>query len=252
MYVFKKISPDSDAVEFDAVATHNNQKKVFFTSAENIFGFLLLLFRKNLGLNQEEMGAVLTHGQKLSKTGYAKLERAETRINIQVLFDLSFLTQINFSHIFTLYNHLLHTVGESKNHVGFFEMCGQYGIGNISAQTTFKKIGSIKSTYSAKFDSYIDVIGKQNIDLINNTINQHLHDEVRKHIKIRAEAIINADKYKDECTIKTNLVDHDALALLKKQYEAEPEWVRKEYTFDRYDELMSMGVNIHTKMTIQF
>lgn len=252
MYVFKKISPDSDAVEFDPVATHKNQKKVFFTSAENIFGFLLLLFRKNLGLNQEEMGAVLTYGQKLSKTGYAKLERAETRINIQVLFDLSFLTQIEFNIILTMYNHLLHAVGKSKSHVGFFEMCGQYGLGNISAQTTFKKIGSIKGTYSAKFDSYIDVIGKQNIDIINNTINHHLHNEVRKHIKIQADAIINADKYRDECTIKTNLVDHEALALLKKQYEAEPEWVRKEYTFDHYDELMSMGVDIHTKMTFQF
>jgi transcriptional regulator with XRE-family HTH domain len=252
MYVFKKISPDSDAVEFDPVATHKNQKKVFFTSAENIFGFLLLLFRKNLGLNQEEMGAVLTYGQKLSKTGYAKLERAETRINIQVLFDLSHLTQINFSHILTMYNHLLHLVGESESTVAFFEMCGHYGIGNVPNQTTFKKTGSNKGVYSAKFDSYIDVIGKKNIDLINNTINHHLNDELRSYIKMQADAIINPEKYRNEYTIKTNLVDDEALALLKKQYEAEPEWVRKEYTFDRYDELMSMGVDIHIKMTFQF
>ncbi|MEG6548151.1 helix-turn-helix transcriptional regulator [Acinetobacter bereziniae] len=254
MHVFKKISPDSDAVEFDAVATHNNQKKIFFTSAEHIFGFLLLLFRKNLGLNQEEMGAVLINGQKLSKTGYAKLERAETRINIQILFDLSCLTQINFSHIFTIYNHLLHTIGESKCEVGFSEMLGHYGIGNISSQTIFKKIGSIKSTYSAKYESYIDVIGQQNIDLINNTINHHINDAVRDHIKRRADAIINANMYRNLNTIQTSLVDHEAVALLKEQYDKEPEWVRKKYSFDRYDELISMGVDLHTTviMNLQY
>ncbi|MGR3979015.1 hypothetical protein FW754_15390 [Acinetobacter sp. 1207_04] len=246
MIVFEKISPDSDAVKFDSTATHNNQKKVFFTSAEHIFGFLLLLFRKNLGLNQQEMGAVLISGQKLSKTGYAKLERAETRINIQTLFDLSCLTQINFSHILTMYNHLLHTVGESKSEVGFSEMLGHYRIGNISSQTTFKKIGSIKSTYSAKYDCYIDVIGQKNIDLINNDINRLINDAVREHIKIRADAIINEDLYRSEYTIQTSLIDHEALALLKVQYDQEPKWVRREYSFERYDELISMGVDIHT------
>lgn len=250
MHIFKRIRPNSDAVEFDTVATHNNQKKAFFTSPELIFGFLLLLFRKNLGLNQEAMGAVLTYGHPYSKTGYAKLERAETRINIQVIFDLSYLTGINFSHILTIYNHLLHTVGESKSTIGFFEMCGQYGIGNIPSYTTYKKIGSVKGTYSAKFDSYIDVIGQENIDLINNTINHHLNDAVRLSIKSHADAIINAEKYKDKYRIKTDLIDHEALALLKEHYDSEPKWVRKEYSFDDYVETKGMGVDIHTTMTM--
>ena len=195
------------------------------------------------------MGAVLKYGQKLSKTGYAKLERAETSINIQIIFDLSYLTQINFSHILTMYNHLIHTIGESESAVGFSEICGLYGIGNIPSRTKLKSTNSIKETYSAKYDSYIDVIGKQNIDLINNTINCYLSSEIRNDIKIRADTILNPENY--ACAIKTNLVDHEALALLKEQYEAEPAWVRREYTFDRYDELMTMGVDIHTQMFIK-
>ena len=66
---------------------------------------------------------------------------------------------------------------------------------------------------------------------------------------IEITTILNPENY--ECAIKTNLVDHEALALLKEQYEAEPAWVRREYTFDRYDELMTMGVDIHTQMFIK-
>ncbi|HDZ1840716.1 TPA: hypothetical protein RRZ02_001179, partial [Acinetobacter baumannii] len=66
------------------------QKKIFVTSPEEIFGYLLYLFRKNLDLTQEQMGAVLKYEAKsssYSKTGYAKLERAETGINLQIIFD---------------------------------------------------------------------------------------------------------------------------------------------------------------------
>lgn len=250
MLVFNKISPDTDAIEFDEIATHNSQKNTFFTSAEQIFGFLLLLFRKNLGLNQEEMGAVLIHDQKLSKTGYAKLERAETRINFQILFELSYLTQINFSHIFTMYNHLLHTLGESKSEVGFSEVLGHYFVGNISGVCTFENIGTIKETYSAKYERYVDIIGQKNIDLINSTINFHLNDVIREQIKLRADSIVNRHKYKDNLNkIQTGLIDHEALALLKKQYDKEPASIRKKYTFEEYDEMVSMGVNL--KATVQ-
>lgn len=250
MIIFKKVRKDSDAIWFDAKQTHIEQKKAFFTSAEEIFGYMLLLFRLNIGLNQEQMGAVLISNKPMSKSGYAKIERAENSVNIQILFDLSFLTGINFSRILTIYNELVHTIATAKNDVIIFnEMCGHYGLGNNGGYVEFKETGSIKETYKAKVKSYNDVIGESTLKLINNTINKHLPPEIKESIKFRADCIINSKKYPDTSnTIKTGLIDKEALKKLEKQYAAEPEWVRKEYSFDKYDQLLSMGVDIHKRI----
>lgn len=195
MLIINKVSEDSDAVMFDYDATHQSQKRAFVTSPEDIFAFLLILFRKNLGLTQEQMGAVLTHKKPYSKTGYAKLERAETSINIQIIFDLSYLTGINFSSILTMYNHLLHVIANSKDEVIFHKMCGHYGLGNSGGYMTFKNIGTIKETYATKLKNYIDIVGQTNIDLINNTINENMIEEMKGAIKFRAECIVNSMKY---------------------------------------------------------
>lgn len=251
MIVINK-SKDSEAIFFDEHKTHLEQKKSFFTSAEEIFGYMLLLFRLNLGLNQEQMGAVLIYNKPMSKSGYAKIERAENSINIQILFDLSFLTGIDFSHILTIYNELVHRIANAKNDVVIFnEMCGHYGLGKNSGYIEFKKIGLIKETYKAKIKNYNDVVGESTLNLVNNTINKYLILERKEHIKFRADCIINSKKFPNTSnTISTNLIDKEALAKLKKQYAAEPEWVKKEYSFDKYDQLLSMGVDIHTKIVI--
>ena len=183
MLITNKVSEDSDAIMFDYDATHQSQKRAFVTSPEDIFAFLLILFRKNLGLTQEQMGAVLTHKKPYSKTGYAKLERAETSINIQIIFDLSYLTGINFSSILTMYNHLLHVIANSKDEVIFHKMCGHHGLGNSGGYMIFKNIGTI------------DIVGQTNIDLINNTINENMINEMKGAIKFRAECIVNSMKY---------------------------------------------------------
>lgn len=249
MIVIKK-SKDSDAIFFDELQTHLEQKKAFFTSAEEIFGFMLLLFRLNIGLNQEQMGAVLIFNKPMSKSGYAKIERAENTISMQTLFDLSFLTEINFSHILTIYNELVHTIANSKNDVILFnEMCGHYGLGNRGGYIEFKKTGTIKETYKAKIKSYNDVVGESTLKLVNNTINKYLTPEMKDQIKFRADCIINSKKNTNESnTIQTGLIDKEALKILEEQYAAEPEWVRKEYSFDKYDQLLSMGVDIHKQI----
>lgn len=245
-------SKDSDAIAFDELQTRLEQKKSFFTSAEEIFGYMLLLFRLNIGLNQEQMGAVLIYNKPMSKSGYAKIERAENSINIQILFDLSFLTGVNFSNILTIYNELVHTIANSENdEIIFNEMCGHYGLGNNGGYVEFKEIGSIKETYKAKIKSYNDVVGESTLKLVNNTINQFLTPEIKQGIKFRADSIINTKKYPDTSnTIRTGLIDKEALKKLEEQYAAEPEWVRKEYSFEKYDQLLSMGVDIHKRIVL--
>lgn len=188
-------SKNLDVSMIDEEATHQSQKKVFVTSPEEIFAFLLLSFRRNLGLNQQQMGAILTHDKPYSKTGYAKLERAETSINIQIIFDLSFLTGINFSLILKLYNRLLHVIANSKYEVIFHKMCGNYRLGNRGGYIVFKDIGTIKQTYATKLQDYIDIVGQTNINLINNTINETITDQARESIKFRADCIVNSMKY---------------------------------------------------------
>ncbi|WP_160246241.1 hypothetical protein [Acinetobacter indicus] len=249
MIVFKK-SQDSDAIFFDEHKTHLEQKKAFFTSAEEVFGYMLLLFRLNMGLNQEQMGAVLIYNKPMSKSGYSKIERAENSVNIQILFDLSFLTGINFSHILTIYNELVHTIANAKNDIVIFnEMCGHYGLGNNGGYVEFKKIGPIKETYKAKIKNYNDVVGESTLKLVNNTINKYLTPEMKEHIKFRADCIINSKKYPNKSNIiQTGLIDKEALKKLEEQYAAEPESVRKEYTFDKYAQLLRMGIDIHKRI----
>lgn len=205
------IKPKGDgklAVNFDLTETRINQRKVFFTSPEQVFGFLLVIFRKYLGLNQEEMGAVLVYNKPYSKTGYAKLERGETSINIQTIFDLSFLTNIQYHHILNMYNYLLSVIAKSNETVVFHEPCGLYGYGNGGGFVDFKNGSTIKETYSAKLKNYSFIIGKENLDkviqhidlaIVENVDQGHKKDvreEIKASIKFRASCLLNSMKHK--------------------------------------------------------
>lgn len=205
------VKPRNDGtlgVDFDLTQTRIDQRKVFFTSPEQVFGFLLVIFRKYLGLNQEEMGAVLVLNKPYSKTGYAKLERGETSINIQTIFDLSLLTGIKHYHILNMYHFLLTVINSSEETIVFHEPCGTYGFGNGGGYVDFKNGSTVKETYSAKLKNYSFIIGKENIDqiikhidfAIVEVIEDSIKDDVRKNliegIKFRATCLVNGMKNK--------------------------------------------------------
>lgn len=178
------------------------QKKIFVTSPEEIFGYLLYLFRKNLDLTQEQMGAVLKFGDEsssYSKTGYAKLERAETGINLQVIFDLSFLTDLPYYWIFKIYTILIEAINSNPNiTIQFHEMCGQHALGNAYSKLMMdnEKKELYKIRYSTKYKEYPEAIGQTYIDEVNKIINTNIPKEKKEMIKFRAECIINTKKYK--------------------------------------------------------
>lgn len=178
------------------------QKKIFVTSPEEIFGYLLYLFRKNLGLTQEQMGAVLKfEGSRpyYSKTGYAKLERAETGINLQVIFDLSFLTDLPYYLIFDIYMALIEAINSNSNiTIQFHEMCGQHALGNARSKLMVdsETKESYKIRYSTKYKEYPEAIGQTYIDKVNRILNTYILEAKREIIKLRAESIVNTKKYK--------------------------------------------------------
>ncbi len=179
------------------------QKKIFVTSPEEIFGYLLYLFRKNLDLTQEQMGAVLKYEAKsssYSKTGYAKLERAETGINLQIIFDLSFFTDLPYNWIFEIYTALIEAINSNPNiTIQFHEMCGQHALGNAYSKlmTDNEKKELYKIRYSTKYKEYPEAIGQTCIDKVNEILNTYILKEKREIIKLRAESIVNAKKYKE-------------------------------------------------------
>ncbi|MEN8339910.1 helix-turn-helix transcriptional regulator [Acinetobacter baumannii] len=172
--------------------------KVFITNANEIFGHMMRLIRKNLGLTQEEMGLILGREQfTYSKAGYSKLERGDTGINIDFIFHLSNLTGLSHVTIFSLYSEIINAIFHNKfKSVQFDPIIGQYGMGTFSqkpkkiTEDTQKKLNENKKNEQRYWE--IDkMLGKENINAINTMLNENINPFIRNNIKISVERAVS-------------------------------------------------------------
>lgn len=99
----KKNSDNTD-ISFDKVMeTLEDQKKVFRCTVDNLFGYILYLFRTELDVSQESMGFMLGG---MSKSGYGKLENGVYSINLSHIYMLSHITNVPRRFINDLLDHL--------------------------------------------------------------------------------------------------------------------------------------------------
>ncbi|CAM0621366.1 helix-turn-helix transcriptional regulator [Acinetobacter baumannii] len=171
--------------------------KIIITSAEEIFGYMLYLFRKNLGLNQTEMGQVIGGlFVKYTRSGYSKLERGDSGISIQIIFHLSSLISVHHCHLFAIYDEIIKMIAFNKKfNVHFKEPIGLYGFGTLGITTEKLMKKSVKKELGhhqhLKFD---DVLGQHNLRQINKIIESLIPDIVRESIQIRAKALVETSK----------------------------------------------------------
>ncbi|MFX8122001.1 helix-turn-helix transcriptional regulator [Acinetobacter baumannii] len=172
--------------------------KVFITNANEIFGHMMRLIRKNLGLTQEEMGLILGREQfTYSKAGYSKLERGDTGINIDFIFHLSNLTGLSHVTIFSLYSEIINAIFHNKfKSVQFDPIIGQYGMGTFSqkpkkiTEDTQKKLNENKKNEQRYWE--IDkMLGKENINAINTMLNENINPFIINNIKISVERAVS-------------------------------------------------------------
>lgn len=159
------------------------------TNAEEIFGYMMRLFRKNLGLTQEEMGLILGREHfTYSKAGYAKLERGDTRINIECIFHLSNLTGLSHIAIFGLYDKIINIIFHNKDTpVHFYPCLGHYGMGQFPLRTT----EMIKKKNAHRYSEFDKMLGKENLNSINTMLNENINPFIRNNIKISVERAVS-------------------------------------------------------------
>lgn len=81
----------------------DEQKKVFRTTPDQLFGYLLFLFRTEIGVSQEVMSGLLGH---ISKSTYNKLENGVHAPHFNHVFLLSLITNIPRTFFYELYEYL--------------------------------------------------------------------------------------------------------------------------------------------------
>ncbi|HAV4576034.1 XRE family transcriptional regulator [Acinetobacter baumannii] len=163
--------------------------KVFITNANEIFGYMMRLIRKNLELTQEEMGLIFTY----SKAGYSKLERGATGINIDCIFQLSNLTGLSHITIFSLYNEIINAIFHNKFQPVLFDpIIGQYGMGTfhqkpeIMTEDTQEKLKENKKN-ELRYLEINKMLGKENLNAINIMLNENINPFIRDNIKLNVE-----------------------------------------------------------------
>ncbi|MDR0000492.1 hypothetical protein RFW86_03950 [Acinetobacter sp. 11367] len=171
--------------------------KVFITNANEIFGYMMRLIRKNLGLTQEEMGLILREQFTYSKAGYSKLERGDTGINIDCIFHLSNLTGLSHITIFSLYNEIINAIFHNKfKPVQFNPIIGQYGMGTfhqkpeIMTEETQEKLKENKKN-ELRYIEINKMLGKENLNAINIMLNENINPFVRDNIKLSVERVVS-------------------------------------------------------------
>lgn len=79
------------------------QKKLFKTTPDQLFGYLLFLFRTEIGVSQETMSGLLGG---ISKSTYNKLENGVHAPHFNHVFLLSVITNIPRAFVYELYEYL--------------------------------------------------------------------------------------------------------------------------------------------------
>lgn len=161
---------DNLAVSFDQLMQAvKAQQKIFKTTPDRLFGYILLLFRTELELNQEDMGRMLG----LSKSSYNKFENGSQSINISHVFLLSHLTNVPRSFIYSLHDHLATFTHE---HGGWFMVEDQFfspgGIESKHPVGAEDQMNLMKDAIYTPLRDYLAFFGVDHVAHIAATINQ--------------------------------------------------------------------------------
>lgn len=191
---------EEDKKQLEKMEKNFEKKEGVITNAEEIFGYMMRLFRKNLGLTQEEMGLIIGREHfTYSKAGYAKLERGESGINIECIFHLSNLTGLNHVTIFCLYDEIINAIFHNKiKPVHFYPIIGHYGMGTFPLKTIKileeEKLEEELLEKKKKNHRYLEfdkILGKENLNHINNMLNENINPFIRMNIKQSIERAVS-------------------------------------------------------------
>lgn len=105
-------------------------RSILITDHVKIFGFMLLLIRKKLGLSQTEMGLLISnfgsvnirHRGGLSKSGYSKIENGLNHLDFEIIFILSGGLNVGVDTLFKIYYKIIE-ISHNNNSI-FLKKCG--------------------------------------------------------------------------------------------------------------------------------
>lgn len=105
-------------------------RSILVTDHVKLFGFMLLLIRKKLGLSQTEMGLLtsnfgtvnIRHRGGLSKSGYSKIENGLNHLDFEIIFILSSQLDVGVDTLFKIYYKIIET--SHNNNSIFLKKCG--------------------------------------------------------------------------------------------------------------------------------
>lgn len=105
-------------------------RSILITDHVKIFGFMLLLIRKKIGLSQTEMGLLISnfgtvnirHRGGLSKSGYSKIENGLNHLDFEIIFILSGELNIGVDTLFKIYYKIIE-IFHNNNSI-FLKKCG--------------------------------------------------------------------------------------------------------------------------------
>lgn len=91
-------------ISFEELMQHSEeQKKRFRCTPDNLFGYILFLFRSELEVSQEVMGFMMGG---LSKSGYSKLENGIYSVHLSHIYLLCYITNVPRKFINDLLDYL--------------------------------------------------------------------------------------------------------------------------------------------------
>lgn len=151
-----------------------DQKKVFRTTPDQLFGYILFLFRNEMGLNQESMGQLLGG---TSKSTYNKLENGIHAPHFSHIFLLCNLTKVPRTFIYEIYEYLTDFTLTNGGLIRLDDDTFLETIMNENDFSEFKKNmeGKLKEN-STPLKEYSAFFGFQVIDKLSKAIKKAIED----------------------------------------------------------------------------
>jgi len=161
------------AISFDEIMQAvTAQKRIFKTTPDRLFGYILFLFRSELELNQEEMGKMLAG---LSKSSYSKYENGIQSINISHIFLLSHVTNVTRSFIYELHEYLVALTIELEGWLNMTHQDETLVINDIESKPSPKAKKSkieLDEALNTPLKEYPIFFGAENVAKLTTVINQ--------------------------------------------------------------------------------
>lgn len=170
----KLMDEKQDGPNLKEISEYNNQyKQVLITNHVKLFGFMLYLIRRELGLNQTDMGIFLKnysnnkHRIGLSKSGYSKIENGLTNLDFELVFILSDRLKVDFNIIYELYSKIIMLA--VNNGCYLFNRCGYLGHGN-NLEIHFNLIETSDEYWYTDLKNYFNYFKESDLEIISDQL----------------------------------------------------------------------------------